>query len=123
MFRHFLRRFGNFFFGILWSFLEGICRIEVFSSILEIAVCYVCENILMQMDSYPTLTWYVLQEKMISVICDPYVSLYAVVVVTRFCQSWYRCSHSLHLSEDVVRYIGAGERYVYRRNPGWTLIT
>ena len=24
---------------------------------------------------------------------------------------------------DVVRCIGAGERYVYRRNPGWTLIT
>ena len=30
---------------------------------------------------------------------------------------------SLHLSEDVVRCIGAGERYVYRRNPGWTQIT
>ena len=30
---------------------------------------------------------------------------------------------TLHLSEDVVRCIGAGERYVYRRNPGWTQIT
>ena len=30
---------------------------------------------------------------------------------------------ALHLSEDVVRRIGAGERYLYRRNPGLTLIT
>ena len=30
---------------------------------------------------------------------------------------------ALHLSEDVVRCIGAGERYLYRRNPGLTLIT
>ena len=30
---------------------------------------------------------------------------------------------ALRLSEDVVRCIGAGERYVYRRNPGLTLIT
>ena len=30
---------------------------------------------------------------------------------------------TLHLSKDVVQCIGAGERYVYRRNPGWTQIT
>ena len=54
----------------------------------------------------------------------------------RFCRQWLHkirvcCygigillgDYTLHLSEDVVRCIGAGERYVYRRNPGWTQIT
>ena len=34
-----------------------------------------------------------------------------------------RFTSSLRLSKDVVLCSGAGERYAYRRNPGWTLIT
>ena len=41
----------------------------------------------------------------------------------RVSQTWKLFANTLHLSEDVVRCIGAGERYVYRRNPGWTQIT
>ena len=33
------------------------------------------------------------------------------------------CVYALRLSKDVVLCSGAGERYAYRRNPGWTLIT
>ena len=60
-------------------------------------------------------------------MCTLFTHIYpftSYFLITFYCSVLFKWElpASLRLSKDVVLCSGAGERYAYRRNPGWTLI-